>query len=121
MSDEHTPERYCHECKVEFDNSFELIDHLLPDDEEFDPYYILPNGFKLMLGSFLRYIFGHADSPDKIRNLAQSTYITLFASEMEYEQLDELIHDMVVSQEMYNLDEELENLLRGPSDDEGGA
>ena len=121
MSDEHIPERFCHECKQEFEDSFELIDHLLADDEEFDPYYLLPNGFKLMMGSLLRYLYGHADKPDKIRNLAQSTYITLFAAEMEYEGVGELVEDMVVSQEMHNLDEELEKLLRGPSDDEGGA
>lgn len=116
---DHTPERYCHECKQEFEDSFELIDHLLPDDEEFDPYYLLPNGFKLMMGSFLRYIYGHADKPNNIRNLAQSTYITLFAAEMEYEGVGELVEDMVVSQAMTGLDDILEELLR--KDDESGA
>lgn len=120
MSDEHIPERYCHECKEEFEDSFELIDHLLPEDEEFDPYYLLPNGFKLMMGSLLRYLYGHAEKPDKIRNLAQSTYITLFAAEMEYEGVGELVEDMVVSQEMSNIDIELEKLLR-TDDNEGGA
>jgi uncharacterized protein YjaG (DUF416 family) len=120
MSDEHIPERYCHECKTEFEDSFELIDHLLPEDEEFDPYYILPNGFKLMLGSMLRYIHGYADKPEKIKKLAQSTYITLFAAEMEYESVGELVEDMVVSQEMQDIDLELERLLRGPNDYEGG-
>lgn len=119
MSDEHIPERYCHECKKEFEDSFELIDHLMPEDEEFDPYYLLPNGFKLMMGSLLRYIHGYADKPDKIRNLAQSTYITLFAAEMEYEGVGELVEDMVVSQEMSNIDIELEKLLR-TDDNKGG-
>ena len=41
----------CHECGEEFDNSFELIDHTVEDDDEFDPYLILPNGYRLMLGS----------------------------------------------------------------------
>ena len=121
MNEDHTPERYCHECEQEFEDSFELIDHLLLDDEEFDPYYILPNGMKLMLGTMMRYLYHHADEPARIKNLAQSTYITLFAAEQQYEEVDELIHDMVVSQEMYNLDEELDKLLRGPSDNEGGA
>jgi hypothetical protein len=120
MSEEHIPERYCHECHQEFEDSFELIDHLLPEDEEFDPYYLLPNGFKLMMGSLLRYLYGHADKPDKIRNLAQSTYITLFAAEMEYEGVGELVEDMVVSQEMSNIDIELEKLLR-TDDNESGA
>jgi hypothetical protein len=120
VSDEHIPERYCHECKTEFADSFELIDHLLADDEEFNPYYLLPNGFKLMMGSLLRYIHGYADKPDKIRNLAQSTYITLFAAEFEYEGVGELVEDMVVSQEMSGLDLELEKLLR-TDDNKGGA
>ena len=118
----HEPERYCHNCKKKFEDSFALIDHLLPDDEEFDPYFILPNGFKLMLGSLLRYIFGYADNVEKIKLITQSTYLTLFAAEMGYQGLDGMVEDMVVSQEMYNLDEELEKLLRGPDDDnESGA
>jgi len=118
----HEPERYCHDCKKEFEDSFALIDHLLPDDEEFDPYFILPNGFKLMLGSLLRYIFGYADNVEKVKLITQSTYLTLFAAEMGYEGLDGMVEDMVVSQEMHNLDEELEKLLRGPDDDnESGA
>lgn len=121
MNEDYTPERYCHECKIEFEDSFELIDHLLPEDEEFDPYYILPNGMKLMLGTMMRYLYNHADDPTRVKNLAQSTYITLFASEMEYEMVDELVHDMVVSQEMHGIDEELENLLRDEDDNEGGA
>jgi uncharacterized protein YjaG (DUF416 family) len=119
--EDHNPERYCHECKKEFDNSFELVDHLMPDGDEFDPYYPMPNGIKLYLGSFLRYIHGHAEKPEKIKKIAQSAYITLFAAEMQYEAVGELVEDMVVSQEMHNLDEELEDLLRGPDDNEGGA
>ena len=121
MNEDHTPERYCHECEQEFEDSFELIDHLLPEDEEFDPYYILPNGMKLMLGTMMRYLYNHADEPAMVKNLAQSTYVTLFASEMEYEDVDELVHDMVVSQEMFNIDAELEKLLRTKDDNEGGA
>lgn len=119
MSEEHRPERYCHECNQEFADSFELIDHLMPEDEEFDPYYLLPNGFKLMMGSLLRYIHGHAEKPDKIRDLAQSTYVTLFAAEMEYDGVEELVEDLVVSQAMSGLDLELEKLLR-TDDNEGG-
>ena len=121
MNEDHTPERYCHECEEEFEDSFALIDHLLPEDEEFDPYYILPNGMKLMLGTMMRYLFAHADEPERVKMLAQSTYITLFASEMQSEMVEELIHDMVVSQEVYDLDKQLEDLLRNKDDNEGGA
>jgi len=119
VSEDHLPERYCHDCKQEFDDSFELVDHLLEDDEEFDPYYVLPNGYKLMMGSFLRYIHGYADEPEKIRNLAQSAYITLFAAEFEYDGVGELVEDMVVSQAMSGLDSELEKLLRTNEEDSG--
>lgn len=121
VNEDHTPERYCHECKLEFDNSFDLIDHLLPEDEEFDPYYVLPSGMKLMLGTMMRYLFAHAQEPARIEKLAQSTYITLFASEMQYEDVEELVQDMVVSQEMHDIDSELEQLLRNKDDNEGGA
>jgi len=55
----------------------------------------------------------------RVKNLAQSTYVTLFASEMQSDMVEELVEDMVVSQEMHDIDLELEKLLRGPSDKEG--
>jgi hypothetical protein len=115
------PESYCHECKTQFENSFELIDHTLEDDEEFDPYYALPNGFKLLLGSLLRFMYYHRNEPEKIALISQSTYVTLFASEMGYDMVDELVEDMVVKSELQNLDEELRKLLTKDNDGEGGA
>ncbi len=41
------PHNYCNECDVQFEDSFQLIDHVLEDDDEFDPYLVLPNGVKL--------------------------------------------------------------------------
>ena len=115
------PESYCHECKTQFENSFELIDHTLEDDEEFDPYYALPNGFMLLLGSLLRFMYYHRNEPEKIALISQSTYVTLFASEMGYDMVDELVEDMVVKSELQNLDEELRKLLTKDNDGEGGA
>ena len=115
------PHNYCHECKIQFDDSFELIDHTMEDDEEFDPYYVLPNGFKLLLGSLLRFMFEHRDDPEKIKLITQSTYVTLFASEMGYEMIDELVEDMVVKSSLQDLDREIEELLSGETNEEGGA
>jgi hypothetical protein len=115
------PESYCHECNEQFDNSFDLIDHTLEDDEEFDPYYLLPNGFRLLLGSLLRFMYHHRDDPEKIALITQSTYVTLFASEMGYDMVDELVEDMVVKSELQNFDEELRKLLTKDGDGEGGA
>lgn len=112
LNDNPPPYTYCKECKQEFDDSFSLIDHLLEEDEDFDPYLILPNGFKLMIGSLLRYMYNNAHEPEKIETITQSTYVTLFASEMGYEPLNNLIEDMVVKTELINLDERLEELLR---------
>jgi putative alpha-1,2-mannosidase len=99
-----------------------LIDHLLEDDEEFDPYYILPNGYKLLLGSLLRFMFNHKDEPDQIELIAQSTYVTLFASEMGYDLVDDLVEDMVVKSALVDFDSELKKLLeRDTNDTEGGA
>ena len=115
------PESYCHECNEQFDNSFDLIDHTLEDDEDFDPYYLLPNGFRLLLGSLLRFMYHHRDDPEKIALITQSTYVTLFASEMGYDMVDELVENMVVKSELQNFDEELKKLLAKDDDGEGGA
>ena len=116
------PHNYCNDCHIQFDDSFQLIDHLLEDDEEFDPYYILPNGYKLLLGSLLRFMFNNKDEPDQIELIAQSTYVTLFASEMGYDLVDDLVEDMVVKSALVDFDSELKKLLeRDTNDKEGGA
>ena len=120
--EEDTPHNYCHDCHITFEDSFKLVDHYLEDDEDFDPYYILPNGFKLLLGSLLRFMFNHAEEPDQIRLITQSTYVTLFASENGYELVDELVEDMVVKSALQDFDQSLAKLLEEETDDnEGGA
>jgi len=107
---------------MQFEDSFELIDHYLEDDEDFDPYYILPNGYKLLLGSLLRFMFNNADEPDQIRLITQSTYVTLFASENGYDLVDELVEDMVVKSALVDFDQNLARLLETETnDDEGGV
>lgn len=119
--DEHIDPEYlrCHECGQEFDDSFQLIDHTLEDDEQFDPYLILPNGYRLMLGSLLRFIFNNSDNSEQIRHITQSTYVTLFAAENGYDLIDVLIEDMIVKSSLQNFDESLEKLLsEGEKNDE---
>jgi hypothetical protein len=115
------PESYCHECDRQFNNSFELVDHTMEEDEEFDPYYILPNGMKLLLGSLLRFMYKHSKEPEQIELITQSTYITLFAAEMGFDMIDELVEDMVVKSAMQDLDANIEKLLSKDKDEEGGA
>jgi hypothetical protein len=95
---------------------------MLEDDEEFDPYYILPNGYKLLLGSLLRFMYNNVDKPDQIRLITQSTYVTLFASENGYDLVDELVEDMIVKSALVDFDKNLTRLLEtDTNDDEGGA
>jgi hypothetical protein len=114
------PHNYCNECEVTFSDSFALVDHMLEEDEQFDAYYLLPSGFKLMLGSLLRFMYNNAENPEQIKLITQSTYVTLFASEMGYELVDELIEDVIVKSALQDFDRDLQELLaEEPKDDEG--
>ena len=120
MDDE---ELYCDDCGIQFENAFEMVDHHLGDDE-FDPAIVLPNGIRLMVGSLLRFLFEHADLPEQIRQITQSTYVTLYAAETDSEALDELIEEVVVGSEMLKFESSLKKLLEEstPDDnDKGGA
>ena len=114
---------YCDGCGESFDNAFEYVDHFIEkEDEEFNPSIVLPNGVKLMVGSLLRFIYEHADKPNEIRQITQSTYVTLFAAEADFPGLDEMIEDVVVENEMLKFDDALRHLLeKGTDDNESGA
>jgi hypothetical protein len=101
----------CPDCGEEFEDVFDSIDHMLEDDEEFDPALILPNGYRLLVGSLLRCIYRYADEPDMIKSVAQSTYLTLFTAETSPETLGAVVHDMIVGSSMVGIDEELKQLL----------
>lgn len=116
--DDEPPHNYCNDCNETFENSFQLIDHTLEEDDEFDPYYLLPNGYKLLLGSLLRFMYNNADEPEQIKLITQSTYVTLFASENGYDLVDELVEDMIVRSALQHFDEDLEALLKKDIADE---
>jgi len=107
------PIKPCPECGEQFENVFEATDHLLEEDEEFDPALILPNGYRLMIGSLLRCFYRYADDPEKIKDVAQDTYMTLFTVEMEPSTVVEVIEEMIVGSSMAGLDDELKELLEG--------
>ncbi len=116
-------ENYCDACGEHFDNAFDYVDHFVEkDDEEFDPYILLPNGVKLMIGSLLRFMYERAYKPEEIRQITQSTYVTLFAAETGFPGLEEMIEDVVVENEMLRFDDSLKHLLEeGPDDNESRA
>lgn len=113
VSDNETDFIYCNNCNKEFEDSFQLVDHLTDEDEVFDPYLILGNGHRLMLGSLLRFLFSKADQPEQVKLITQQTYITLFAFENGYEETEELIQDMVIKSNMQDFDDSLKSLLDG--------
>jgi hypothetical protein len=107
------PIKPCPECGEQFDNVFDATDHLLEEDEEFDPALVLPNGYRLMIGSLLRCIYRYADDAEKVKDVVQDTYMTLFTVEMEPSTVVEVIEDMIVGSSMAGLDDELKELLEG--------
>lgn len=102
----------CDSCNENFDNAFDLVDHIT-DGEEFDPALILPSGLRLQIGSLLRFIYEYADEREQIRQIVQSTYVTLFAADQGLDVVDEIVEDMVVTSEMMKFDTSLKKLLEG--------
>lgn len=117
-------DHYCDGCGEAFDNAFDFVDHFIEEDEEeFDPAIVLPNGVRLMVGSLLRFLYERADKPEEIRQITQSTYVTLFAAETGSDELDEMLEDVVVENEMLKFEDALQRLLdeKGQDDNESGA
>lgn len=114
----------CDECGEAFSNIFEATDHFLEEDEpKFDPALILPGGFHLMIGSLLRHLYKNSTKPKQIRQITESVYATLYASETNPIQVQDIIQDMVVDSHMVGFEDELFNLLKGkePTNEENGA
>ena len=105
----------CLVCGQHFDNIFDATDHMIDDndEEEFDPSISLPNGYKLMFGSFLRQLFEKADKPEEIKTIVQLTYGTLYAAQSDIPLMKKLVEDAIIHEHMFELDRELKNLLEG--------
>jgi hypothetical protein len=103
----------CPQCGERFENVFEATDHLLEDNEEFDPALVLPNGARLMIGSLLRCLFKYADKPEQIKSITQSTYMTLFTAETQPEAIKDIVEEMIVESQMMEIDDEIKQLLEG--------
>jgi hypothetical protein len=101
----------CDLCGALFSNGFDYVDHMMEDDEEFNPYLLLPNGYRLMVGAVLRTLFENADDPDTIRQVCESTYMTLYTAETAPHLLDEVITDLIVESSVADLDDSLRRIL----------
>jgi hypothetical protein len=102
----------CPECGQKFKDAFEAVDHMLEDDEDFNPALILPGGYKLMIGSLLRGLFDNRTDVDYLTEVLQSAYITLFTAEVNPEIIGETVEDIIVESVMEDLDGELNKLLK---------
>lgn len=104
----------CKVCGTNFDNIFDAINHLAEDDDEiFEPVLKLPSGYALMLGSLLEELYHHADKPDVIRDITQTTYATLYAAQSDIVKMKDLVQEAIINQHMSSIDEELKELLEG--------
>ena len=103
----------CKICGQHFDNIFDATDHLIEDngEEEFNPEIILPNGYRLLVGSMLRQLFESADNPEEVRTITQLTYGTLYAAETNVSMMKKLVEDAIIHEHMSEIDEELKELL----------
>ncbi len=103
----------CKICGQHFDNIFDATDHLIEDngEEEFNPEIILPNGYRLLVGSMLRQLFDNAENPEEIRTITQLTYGTLYAAETNVSMMKKLVEDAIIHEHMSEIDLELKELL----------
>jgi len=109
----------CAVCGQQFDNIFEATDHMIDDneEEEFNPEIILPNGYRLLVGSLLRQLFDKADDPEEVRSIVQLTYGTLYAAESDIGLMKKLVEDAIIHEHMSEIDDELEELLNEGEED----
>ena len=103
----------CGICGERFDNIFDATDHLIEDngEEEFNPEVVLPNGYRLLVGSMLRQLFDSADNPEEVRTITQLTYGTLYAAETNISMMKKLVEDAIIHEHMSEIDDELKELL----------
>lgn len=102
----------CPECGQKFTDAFDAVDHMLEDDDEFNPALILPGGYRLMIGSLLRALFENRDDKEYISEILQSAYITLFTAETNPEIIGETVEDIIVESVMEDFDGELNKLFK---------
>lgn len=101
----------CPICNESFANVFEAVEHMMEDGEDFDPVLLLPNGYKLMVGSLLRFLYEHSYDAKVVQEVVQSTYLTLFTAETKPHLIEDYIEDVIVRSSMMDIDNDLKKLL----------
>lgn len=107
----------CDICGTEFKDIFELVDHLYEEGgEDFDPQLVLPNGYKLLLGTLLRLLHQRSNKPSQVREIIEGAYTTLYLAETDTGAMRSSVEDIMVDKFMKNLDGELRELLKENDD-----
>jgi hypothetical protein len=111
--------RPCDICGERFDNVFEMIDHLQEEEEPpFDPTLLLPNGYRLLVGTLLRLIYEQSNKPSQVRKITEGAYMNLYLAETDQQAMRENIEDVLVEQFVSELDDELRELLKNDANDD---
>ena len=102
-------------CGQHFDNIFDAVDHMVDDndEEEFNPVVSLPSGYQLLFGSLLRQLYEKADNPEEVKNIVELTYATLYAADTDIPMMKRLVEDAIIHEYMFEIDQELKELLEG--------
>ena len=102
----------CEVCGTHFDNIFEMVDHLLEEnEEEFDPALLLPNGYKLLVGTLLRLVYERSNKPSQVREIVSSAYMNLYLAETDQQAMRESVENIIVEKFVLDLDRGLRELL----------
>jgi predicted amidophosphoribosyltransferase len=101
----------CPECGEHFANVFEACDHLLPTGQQFDPYLLMPGGYRLFLGSLMKEMYENADDPEIIEQICQNVYSTLFISENETNIIHSVLREEMIENVTSTIDAEYEALV----------
>ena len=108
----------CEVCGTHFNNVFEMVDHLQEEGEPpFDPSLLLPNGYKLLVGTLLRLIHEQSNKPSQLRRITENAFTNLYLAETNQQEMRSNIEDAMVNQFVSELDRELASLL----EDNGNA
>lgn len=108
----------CDICGQRFDNVFEMVEHQMDDDgaSDFDPTLLLPNGYKLLVGTLLRLIYDRSNKPSQVREVVSSAYMNLYLAETDQQAMRENVENIIVQRFVLDLDKELRMLLEENGD-----
>lgn len=103
----------CRVCGQRFKNIFEVVEHMADDEDElpFDPKLILPGGYQLLIGTLLKTIYDLAGRNERVKDIVQHTYATLYAAETNPRKMKKFVEDIIVDNHMSTFETDVKDLL----------